>query len=130
MKKNNFPQNLKMLRKQYSMSMDELGNHINVSKQTISKYEKGLIDPNFHTLVAISSVFDCSLDNLVFGHVGKDTDNYNPNLLDLKNLIDTELSNLKKELYENIAFEINESKSEFFEFIDNFYIHKKLKSKD
>lgn len=127
MKKNNFPNNLKILRNQYSMTMEELGNHINVSKQTISKYEKGLVDPNFHTLISISTVFDCSLDTLVFGNIEKD--NSNPNLFALENLIDKEFSNfqkdfydhLKHELYNIVNLEINETKSQLLDSIENLY---------
>lgn len=146
MKVNNFPQNLKMLRKQYSMSMDELGNHINVSKQTISKYEKGLIEPNFHTLVSISTVFDCSLDNLIFGNVEKNTDSSTMNLIDIKDLINKEFNSLQKELYknfkqkfyeylkqelyDNFTLEINDTKSQIFESIDSLYKTQNFKSED
>ena len=51
MKINKFPDNLKMIRKQSQLSQEELGKKINVSKQTVSKYEKGIVEPNFHTLV-------------------------------------------------------------------------------
>ena len=56
MKINKFPDNLKMIRKQSQLSQEELGKKINVSKQTVSKYEKGIVEPNFHTLVEISKV--------------------------------------------------------------------------
>lgn len=136
MKKNNFPNNLKILRNQYSMTMEELGNHINVSKQTISKYEKGLVDPNFHTLISISTVFDCSLDTLVFGNIEKD--NSNPNLFALENLIDKEFSNfqkdfydhLKHELYNIVNLEINETKSQLLDSIENLYKTELNKLKD
>ena len=39
MKINKFPDNLKMIRKQSQLSQEELGKKINVSKQTVSKYE-------------------------------------------------------------------------------------------
>ena len=71
-----------MIRKQSQLSQEELGKKINVSKQTVSKYEKGIVEPNFHTLVEISKVFNCSLDSLVFGNIKLKSKN--PALLNLE----------------------------------------------
>ncbi|MEF9991315.1 MAG: helix-turn-helix transcriptional regulator [Peptostreptococcaceae bacterium] len=135
MKKSNFPNNLKILRKQYSMTMEELGNHINVSKQTVSKYEKGLVDPNFHTLISISTVFDCSLDDLIFGNIERDFSN--PNLFALKNLIDKDFSNFQKEFFNlqkefsnHINLEINETKDQLLDSIENLYKSELSKRRD
>ena len=69
MKENKFPENLKKIRKNFKLSQEDLGIKINVSKQTISKYEKGSVEPNFHTLIEISRVFNCSIDELIFGNL-------------------------------------------------------------
>ena len=92
MKINKFPDNLKMIRKQSQLSQEELGKKINVSKQTVSKYEKGIVEPNFHTLVEISKVFNCSLDSLVFGNIKLKSKN--PALLNLE--IEKKMILLKK----------------------------------
>lgn len=100
MKKNNFSTNLHVLRKQYGMTLEELGNHIHVSKQTLSKYEKGIIDPNLHTLIAIAIVFNCSIDRLIFGNIEKDTSHMDMTII--KNLIDEELNKFEKNLFNNL----------------------------
>jgi len=93
-KENKFPKNLKKIRNLYKLSQSDLGEKISVSKQTISKYEKGLAEPNFHTLIEISRCFDCSLDSLVFGDV--ELNKKNP--IELKIIVDKKINNLKNEL--------------------------------
>lgn len=98
MKDNKFANNLISLRKKFKLSQEELGLKINVSKQTISKYEKGIAQPNFHTLIEISKSFDCSLDELVFGVV--QIKNKNP--IELQIIIDTKIERFKGELSKSI----------------------------
>ena len=98
MKINKFPDNLKMIRKQSQLSQEELGKKINVSKQTVSKYEKGIVEPNFHTLVEISKVFNCSLDSLVFGNIKLKSKN--PALLNLE--IEKKMNLFTKEISDTI----------------------------
>ena len=98
MKINKFPDNLKMIRKQSQLSQEELGKKINVSKQTVSKYEKGIVEPNFYTLVEISKVFNCSLDSLVFGNIKLKSKN--PALLNLE--IEKKMNLFTKEISDTI----------------------------
>lgn len=79
---NNFSSNLKKLRKNFGLSQEKLSHKINVTKSTISAYEKGTKAPNFYTLITLSKVFDCSLDELVFGNVK----NNNLNSEEIKNI--------------------------------------------
>lgn len=53
------------LRKQKGLSQDELGEKIKVSQQTISKYERGLLEPDFETLNFLADFFKVSLDYLL-----------------------------------------------------------------
>ena len=53
------------LRKQKGFSQEELANRLNVSRQTISKWEVGESTPDMEKLVAISDLFGVSLDELV-----------------------------------------------------------------
>ncbi|MEE0060906.1 MAG: helix-turn-helix transcriptional regulator [Acutalibacteraceae bacterium] len=62
-----FNNRLYQLRKQKGFSQEELANRLNVSRQTISKWEIGDSTPDMEKLVAISDLFDVSLDNLVKG---------------------------------------------------------------
>lgn len=60
-----FNNKLYELRKQKGLSQEELANRLNVSRQTISKWEVGDSSPDMEKLVAISDLFGISLDELV-----------------------------------------------------------------
>lgn len=60
-----FNNKLYELRKQKGFSQEELANRLNVSRQTVSKWEVGDSTPDMEKLVAISDLFDISLDELV-----------------------------------------------------------------
>ena len=60
-----FNNKLYELRKQKGLSQEELANRLNVSRQTVSKWEVGESSPDMEKLVAISEFFDISLDELV-----------------------------------------------------------------
>ena len=59
------------LRKQKGFSQEELANRLNVSRQTISKWEVGESTPDMEKLVAISDLFGVSLDEMVKGEEPK-----------------------------------------------------------
>ena len=69
-----FNNRLYKLRKQNGMSQEELANRLNVSRQTISKWEVGDSTPDLEKLVAISDLFHVSLDELVTGEESNKTD--------------------------------------------------------
>lgn len=54
-------------RKERNMSQEELATILNVSRQTISKWETGDTLPDVFNAVAISKLFHISLDTLVLG---------------------------------------------------------------
>ena len=62
-----FKEKLLELRKQKGWSQEELGNSLDVSRQTISKWESGQSTPEMEKLVKISEIFDISLDDLIKG---------------------------------------------------------------
>lgn len=55
------------LRKQKGLSQEEVANRLNVTRQTISKWELGDSTPDMEKLTAIGDLFDISLDELVLG---------------------------------------------------------------
>ena len=69
-----FNNKLYELRKQKGFSQEELANRLNVSRQTISKWEVGESTPDMEKLVAISDLFEVSLDKLVKGEEPESTD--------------------------------------------------------
>lgn len=63
------------LRKQKGLSQEELANRLNVSRQTISKWEIGDSTPDMENLIAISDMFEISLDELVMDKAPVQTEN-------------------------------------------------------
>ena len=60
----NFSEKLTNLRKQKGLSQEELGYELNVTRQTISKWELGQTTPEMDKLVQMSKIFGVSLDEL------------------------------------------------------------------
>ena len=60
-----FKENLQILRKQKGMSQEILAQQLNVVRQTISKWEKGLSVPDADMLIRIADVFDTSVSELL-----------------------------------------------------------------
>ncbi|MBO4678775.1 MAG: helix-turn-helix transcriptional regulator [Lachnospiraceae bacterium] len=66
-----FNNKLYELRKQKGLSQEELAGRLNVSRQTISKWEVGESAPDMDNLVSISELFGVSLDELVLDKAPK-----------------------------------------------------------
>ena len=64
-----FGNRLYELRKQMGMSQEELANRLEVTRQTVSKWEVGDSTPDMDKLVALGALFEISLDELVLGKV-------------------------------------------------------------
>lgn len=60
-----FNEKLSAIRKSQGLSQEELGFQLQVSRQTISKWEAGQSYPDFQRLVMLSDYFGMSLDELV-----------------------------------------------------------------
>ena len=60
-----FNEKLVSIRKKQGLSQEELGMELQVSRQTISKWETGQSYPDFQSLVMLSDYFGMSLDELV-----------------------------------------------------------------
>lgn len=61
----NFNEKLMKLRKSQGLSQEELGMELDVSRQTVSKWESGQSYPDFQRLVLLSDYFGLTLDELV-----------------------------------------------------------------
>lgn len=62
-----FNEKLLEIRKKQGLSQEELGMELQVSRQTISKWESGQSYPDFQRLVMLSDYFNMTLDELVKG---------------------------------------------------------------
>ncbi len=60
-----FQDNLISLRKLNNLSQEELADRLNISRQTLSKYETGESLPDIEKCKAIADIFGVSLDDLV-----------------------------------------------------------------
>lgn len=56
---------IKELRVNANLTQKELGEKIGVSEFTVSKYERGVNEPDIETLKKISSFFKCTVDYLI-----------------------------------------------------------------
>ena len=77
-----FNEKLIELRKKQGLSQEELGYKLNVTRQTVSKWELGQTTPEMDKLVELSKLFNISIDELV--------DN------DINNVIVEKVSNTEK----------------------------------
>ena len=73
-----FNNKLYELRKQKGLSQEELAGRLNVSRQTVSKWEVGESTPDMEKLVAISELFGISLDELVLNKAPQKEENSQP----------------------------------------------------
>lgn len=50
-----------------NMTQEDLCQKLNTTRQTVSKWEKNVIEPNINTLLKLSNIFDISLNELITG---------------------------------------------------------------
>ncbi|USS92945.1 helix-turn-helix transcriptional regulator [Fructilactobacillus ixorae] len=63
--KNKFAQQLKKLRSNRGLSQAELAEQLFISRQAVSKWEAGTATPDLNTLIKLTELLECSLDELV-----------------------------------------------------------------
>lgn len=63
----NFGEKLSLLRKQHNMTQLELAEKLNLSRQAISRWERGTSEPSTENLVRIAALFGVPVDALVNG---------------------------------------------------------------
>ena len=71
----NFGQNLRNLRKSRNISQEELAEKVNVSRQSVSKWETGEAYPEMNNILMLCRIFHCKINDLV-----------NNNILDIDSL--------------------------------------------
>jgi len=69
-----FKENLKTLRKSKGLSQEELATRLNVVRQTISKWEKGLSVPDADLLIRISEILEVSVSELLGAKIEKEAE--------------------------------------------------------
>ena len=69
-----FNENLKTLRKTKGLSQEEIAIRLNVVRQTISKWEKGLSVPDADMLIRIAEYFEVSVSELLGTRLDNESD--------------------------------------------------------
>ena len=72
-----FKEKLQILRTQTKMSQEELAAQLNISRQSVTKWENGQAFPDIQNLIQLSDIFKVSIDRLI-----KDSDACNKNLFE------------------------------------------------
>lgn len=65
-------ENLQFLRKQKNITQEQLAEQLEVSRQSVSKWESGQSYPEMEKLLQICSMFHCSMDGLMQGDVSRE----------------------------------------------------------
>ena len=65
MNKTNLPNNLYELRRKVGLSQEEFADRLNVSRQAVSKWERGEAYPDTENLITISEMFKVTIDELL-----------------------------------------------------------------
>ena len=60
-----FGDNLKLIRKRKNMSQEELADKVNVSRQSVSKWENGEAYPEMNNILELCKIFNCKINDLV-----------------------------------------------------------------
>lgn len=60
-----FGQRLARLRKEKGFTQEDIADKINISSQTVSKWENDISSPDIQTLIKLSDIFEVSLDDLL-----------------------------------------------------------------
>lgn len=92
------------LRKQSGLSQEELANRLNVTRQTISKWEVGDSTPDMEKLIAISDLFNVSLDELVKGEEPQQNEVKKSTLDNIKESVLTDANKARGKKIFKIAF--------------------------
>lgn len=75
-----FGENLQFLRRQRSMTQEDLAEQLEVSRQSVSKWESDAAYPEMDTIIKLCDLFSCDMDTLLRGDVsrllGTDTTGY------------------------------------------------------
>ena len=62
-----FGANLRTLREKRNLSQEDLARKLQISRQSISKWEQGISYPSILYLVPLTKILDCTLEELLKG---------------------------------------------------------------
>ena len=102
----NFASNLQKLRKRENMSQEVLAEKLDVTRQSVSKWESGASYPEMDKLISICKIFNVDMDTLVNGDVDEKKDTNKEATINTKDLLDKFNTLMKKIvcLFESMSF--------------------------
>lgn len=66
-----FSENLQFLRKKKDMTQEQLSEKLEVSRQSVSKWESGVTYPEMDKILQICQMFHCNMDDLMQGDISR-----------------------------------------------------------
>ena len=102
----NFANNLQKLRKRENMSQEALAEKLDVTRQSVSKWESGASYPEMDKLISICKIFNVDMDTLVNGDVLDEKKQDKETTINTKDLLD-KFNTLMKNivcLFESMSF--------------------------
>ena len=60
-----FNERLKYLREKKGYTQDEIASRLNISRQSVSKWENGINEPDIETIKKLCNILDCSIVELI-----------------------------------------------------------------
>ena len=102
----NFASNLQKLRKKANMSQEALAELLDVTRQSVSKWESSATYPEMDKLISICKIFNVDMDTLVNGDVLEEKKQEKENTINTKDLLDKFNTLMKKIvcLFESMSF--------------------------
>ena len=102
----NFASNLQKLRKKENMSQEALAEKLDVTRQSVSKWESGSSYPEMDKLISICKIFNVDMDTLVNGDVLDEKKQDKETTINTKDLLDKFNTLMKKIvcLFESMSF--------------------------
>lgn len=101
----NFANNLKKIRKEHNLSQEQLAEKLNVSRQSVSKWESSQAYPEMDKMVQICNMFNLNMDDLLNQDI-KEVNNKKEAKGKINNFIDDFLKYVTKtiDLFSNMKF--------------------------
>ena len=102
----NFASNLQKLRKKENMSQEALAEKLDVTRQSVSKWESGSSYPEMDKLISICKIFNVDMDTLVNGDVLDEKKQDKETTINTKDILDKFNTLMKKIvcLFESMSF--------------------------
>ena len=102
----NFANNLQKLRKRENMSQEALAEKLDVTRQSVSKWESGASYPEMDKLISICKIFNVDMDTLVNGDVLDEKKQDKETTINTKDILDKFNTLMKKIvcLFESMSF--------------------------